>query len=66
MTQRIDWRHFGFLKGEYEIKDIWKNRLIGTTSKNLEVNIDSHDILFYKLTPKNNLKNEKVYVPSRF
>jgi len=52
--QRINWRHFGFLKGEYEIKDIWKNQVIGTTSKNLELDIESHDVLFLKLTPKNN------------
>ena len=51
-TQRINWKHFDFLKGEYEIKDIWKSRMIGTTSKNLELNIDSHDVLLYKLTPK--------------
>jgi alpha-galactosidase len=51
-TQRINWKHFSFLKGEYDIKDIWKNQIIGTTSKNLDVNIDSHDILLFKLTPK--------------
>ncbi len=51
-TQRINWKHFTFLKGEFEIKDIWKNQIIGTTSKNLDVNIDSHDVLFYKLTPR--------------
>jgi alpha-galactosidase len=51
-TQRINWEHFTFLKGEFEIKDIWKNRVIGTTSKNLVVNIDTHDVLFFKLSPK--------------
>jgi alpha-galactosidase len=50
--QRINWKHFTFLKGEFEIKDIWKNQVIGTTSKNIDVNIDSHDVLFYKLTPR--------------
>jgi alpha-galactosidase len=50
--QRINWKHFNFLKGEYEIKDIWKNQVIGTTSKNLELDIESHDVLFFKLTPK--------------
>jgi alpha-galactosidase len=51
-TQRINWKHFSFLKGEYEIKDIWKDKVIGTTSKNIEHDIDSHDVLFLKLTPK--------------
>jgi alpha-galactosidase len=50
--QRIDWKHFSFLKGMFEIKDIWKNQVIGTTSKNIELDIESHDVLFLKLTPK--------------
>ena len=50
--QRINWKHFTFLKGELEINYILKNQVIGTTSKNIDVNIDSHDVLFYKLTPR--------------
>jgi len=51
-TQRINWKHFSFLKGEYEVRDIWKHQAIGTTSKNIDVDIDSHDVVFFKLTPK--------------
>lgn len=51
-TQRIDWSHFQFLKGTYSVKDIWQDKIIGTTRKNIELNIDSHDVLFFKLTPK--------------
>jgi alpha-galactosidase len=51
-TQRINWSHFTFLKGEYEIKDVWKNKIIGTTTKNLELDIAGHDVLLYILTPK--------------
>jgi hypothetical protein len=50
-TQRINWENFSFLKGEFEIKDEWNNQLIGTASKNFEVNIGSLDALLLKLTP---------------
>jgi alpha-galactosidase len=50
--QRINWEHFTFLKGRYKIKDVWKNKVIGTTSKNLKVNINSHGVLLLILTPK--------------
>ena len=51
-VQRINWKHFGFLQGEYEIKDIWKNKVIGTTAKNMDISIDSHDVLFVRLRLK--------------
>jgi len=50
-TQRINWPHFTFLKGRFEVKDVWKNQVIGTTGKNLDAKIDSHDVLLVKLTP---------------
>ena len=49
-TQRITWKHFGFLDGVYEIRDIWQNKVIGTTSKEIEVDIASHDVLLYRLS----------------
>ena len=51
-TQRMDWEHFTFLKGEYEIRDIWKDKIIGTIAKNMEVNIDSHDVILYRFSKK--------------
>ena len=51
-TQRINWKHFTFLKGEYNIYDVWKHKIIGTTSSNMEIDIDTHDVLFYKLIKK--------------
>ena len=51
-TQRINWKHYTFLKGEYDIYDIWKHKIIGTTSSNVEIDIDTHDVLFYKLIKK--------------
>jgi alpha-galactosidase len=51
-TQRMDWKHFSFLKGEYEIRDIWKDKIIGTTAKNIEVDIDSHDIMLCRFSKK--------------
>ncbi|WP_075186947.1 glycoside hydrolase family 27 protein [Teredinibacter haidensis] len=48
-TLRINWKHFDFLNGTYNIKDVWKNKAVGTTHKNMEINIDSHDVVFLKL-----------------
>jgi alpha-galactosidase len=50
--QRINWEHFGFLQGEYEIRDVWKDQVIGTTAKNVEVEIPSHDVLLYQMSRK--------------
>ena len=50
--QRINWVHFGFLQGEYEIRDVWKDKIIGTTTKNMEIEIPSHDVLLYRLSRK--------------
>lgn len=52
MTIRINWAHYGFLTGEYAMRDLWKMKDIGTTAKNLDVVIDSRDVLFLKLTRK--------------
>ena len=48
--QRINWAHFTFLQGEYEIRDVWKDKVTGTTAKNTEVEIASHDVLMVRLS----------------
>jgi len=49
---KINWIHYGFLKGEYSVYDIWKLKEVGTTSKNWEIEVPSHDVVFYKLMKK--------------
>ncbi|MBN1781641.1 glycoside hydrolase family 27 protein [bacterium] len=51
VTLRINWRHFGFLEGEYEIFDVWQDKSIGTTSRNRNMDIASHDVILLKLHP---------------
>jgi alpha-galactosidase len=52
LTLRINWAHYGILKGEYSVYDIWNQEEIGTTAKNCDIKIPSHDVAFYKLTKK--------------
>jgi alpha-galactosidase len=52
LTIRINWIHYGFLQGEYSVYDIWKQKEVGTTAKNWDIEVPSHDVVFYKLTKK--------------
>jgi alpha-galactosidase len=48
---RINWSHLWFLKGTYKIRDLWKKEDIGTTSKNIDFEVASHDVVLFKLSP---------------
>ncbi len=48
---RLNWSHLSFLKGRYEIRDLWKKEDIGTTRENYTGEIASHDVLLFKLSP---------------
>jgi len=52
LTVRINWKHFGMMLGEFTVYDIWKQKEVGTTAKNWDIEIPSHDVVFYKLTKK--------------
>jgi alpha-galactosidase len=52
LTIRINWIHYGFLQGEYSVYDIWKQKEVGTTAKNWDIEVPSHDVVFYRLTKK--------------
>ena len=51
ITLRINWKHFGFLTGEYQIYDVWQDKVLGTTAQNREMDIPSHDVIMLKFTP---------------
>jgi len=51
-VQRINWKHYGMLQGEYEVYDIWKKKMIGSTAKNRDITIPARDVVFYKLIKK--------------
>jgi alpha-galactosidase len=51
ITLRIHWKHFGFLKGACKIYDVWQDKVIGTTEKNRNMELASHDVILLKLIP---------------
>jgi len=51
-VQRINWKHYGMLQGEYTVYDIWKKKEAGTTAKNMDITIPGRDVVFYKLIKK--------------
>jgi alpha-galactosidase len=48
---RINWSNLPFLKGSYEIRDLWKKKNIGSTDKTFEAGLPSHDVILVKLAP---------------
>jgi alpha-galactosidase len=51
MEIRVNWKHLSFLKGTYQIRDLWQKKDIGTTNKNFVGQVASHDVALFKLTP---------------
>jgi alpha-galactosidase len=52
---RINWQHFYFLNGDYDVYNIWSAQSTGTTKDHMEFMVESHDVLFLRLR---NLKRE--------
>jgi alpha-galactosidase len=49
----IEWNRMGwFLKGEYDLRDLWAKKAAGTTAKPYTARVASHDVLLFRLTPK--------------
>jgi alpha-galactosidase len=53
---RINWSNLPFLKGSYEIRDLWKKKNIGSTDKEFKGEMASHDVILVKLTPAKQVK----------
>jgi alpha-galactosidase len=51
MQIRLNWSHLGFVKGTHKVRDLWKKEDIGTTEKNIDFEIGSHDVVLFKLSP---------------
>jgi alpha-galactosidase len=47
---RLKWEHLWFLKGTYEIRDLWQKKNLGKTKGEFTGEIDSHDVILFKLT----------------
>lgn len=48
----VDWHRFHFLRGEYDVRDLWAKTSLGDTSRPHTASVDSHDVLLVRLTPK--------------
>jgi alpha-galactosidase len=48
---RINWSNLPFLKGNYEIRDLWQKKNIGQTNKKFKGEMPAHDVILVKLTP---------------
>jgi len=48
---RVKWTHLSFLKGTYKIRDLWQKKDIGTTRDDFIGDVDSHDVVLFRLTP---------------
>lgn len=47
----IDWNQLWFLKGRYNLHDIWANQDAGTTDHATVAHVQSHDVILLRLTP---------------
>ncbi len=47
---RINWKHFYILDEKYKVRDIWNKIDFGTTEKEMEFEVASHDALLLRLT----------------
>jgi alpha-galactosidase len=56
---RINWANFPFLAGNYEIRDLWEKKNVGTTAKNFEGKVDPLDVILVKLTPVKKAEDSK-------
>ncbi len=48
---RIQWSHLSFLKGGYQIRDLWQKKDLGNTSRDFTAEVAPHDVILVKLRP---------------
>jgi alpha-galactosidase len=48
---RVNWANFPFLKGVYDIRDVWLKKNLDTTAKDFACKIKPHDAVLLVLTP---------------
>jgi alpha-galactosidase len=48
---RLKWSHLWFLKGIYEVRNLWQKKNLGTTKDDFTGEIASHDVLLFRLSP---------------
>jgi alpha-galactosidase len=48
---RVHWPYLSFLKGDYEIRDLWQAKNLGTTTQDFDGDVAAHDVILFKLSP---------------
>ena len=51
LKMRVHWAYLPFLKGTFQIRDLWQKKGIGKTDADFSADIPSHDIVLLKLSP---------------
>jgi len=51
MRIRVHWPNLYFLKGAFEVRDLWQAKNLGTTANDFAGDIASHDVILFKLSP---------------
>ena len=47
----VNWSYLTFLKGEFDIRDIWHEQDLGSTESNYVADISPHDVVLLRLKP---------------
>jgi alpha-galactosidase len=48
---RVHWAYLPFLKGTFQIRDLWQKKGIGKTDVDFSADIPSHDVVLLRLSP---------------
>ena len=51
MPIRVKWENLSFLKGKFEIRDLWQKKSLGTTASDYTFDVPPHDVALVKLSP---------------
>jgi alpha-galactosidase len=51
LNLRINWAHLSVLQGDYQVRNLWQKKDLGTTKKQFTAAIPPHDVVLLKMTP---------------
>jgi hypothetical protein len=53
---KINWKDLTFLKGKYQVRDLWQKKNLGSTDENFAGQVASRGVAMFRLSP---LKEDK-------
>lgn len=48
---KLNWKDLTFLKGKYQVRDLWQKKNLGSTDENFASQVASHDVALFRLSP---------------